>query len=159
MANTEDIKLGSRRKILNILSYSLLFCFLPIKIIFAATKKIINQNLTNQQKDIMFNQGTERAFTSSLLNEKSKGTYHCANCGALLFDSTAKYDSGTGWPSFTEAIPGAFVTKTDYSFGMKRTEYSCANCGAHHGHVFNDGPDGGKRYCSNGLCLLFIPES
>ena len=63
------------------------------------------------------------------------------------------------WPSFTEALPGVFVTKTDYSFGMKRTEYSCANCGAHHGHVFNDGPDGGKRYCSNGLCLLFVPES
>ena len=78
-----------RRKILKILSYSLVFFCLPIKTIYAATKKIINQNLTNQQKDIMFNQGTERAFTSSLLNEKRKGTYHCANCGALLFDSTA----------------------------------------------------------------------
>ena len=148
-----------RRKILKILSYSLLFFYLPIKTIYAATKKIINQNLTNQQKDIMFNQGTERAFTSSLLNEKRKGTYHCANCGALLFDSTSKYDSGTGWPSFTEAVPGAFNTKIDYSFGMKRIEYHCANCGAHHGHVFADGPGKtGKRFCNNGLCLIFKPS-
>ena len=107
----------------------------------------------------MFNQGTERAFTSSLLNEKRKGTYHCANCGALLFDSVAKYDSGTGWPSFTEAVPGAFNTKVDYSFGMKRIEYHCATCGAHHGHVFADGPGKtGKRFCSNGLCLIFKPS-
>ena len=120
---------------------------------------IINPDLTNEQKIIMFEEGTERAGTSELNYEKRKGSYHCANCGVKLFESTAKFDSGTGWPSFTEAIPGAFVTKTDYSFGMKRTEYSCTNCGAHHGHVFNDGPDGGKRYCSNGLCLLFIPES
>ena len=120
---------------------------------------IINPDLTNEQKIIMFEEGTERAGTSELNYEKRKGTYHCANCGVKLFESTAKFDSGTGWPSFTEAIPGVFVTKTDYSFGMKRTEYSCANCGAHHGHVFNDGPDGGKRYCSNGLCLLFVPES
>ena len=83
------------------------FC-LPIKTIYAATKKIINQNLTNQQKDIMFNQGTERAFTSSLLNEKRKGTYHCANCGALLFDSTAKYDSGTGLAIFYRSSSRSF---------------------------------------------------
>ena len=148
-----------RRKILKILSYSLIFFCFPIKTIYAATKKIINQNLSNQQKDIMFNQGTERAFTSSLLNEKRKGTYHCANCGALLFDSTTKYDSGTGWPSFTEAVPGAFNTKVDYSFGMKRIEYHCANCGVHHGHVFADGPGkAGKRFCNNGLCLIFKPS-
>ena len=148
-----------RRKILKILSYSLIFFCFPIKTIYAATKKIINQNLSNQQKDIMLNQGTERAFTSSLLNEKRKGTYHCANCGALLFDSTAKYDSGTGWPSFTEAVPGAFNTKVDYSFGMKRIEYHCANCGVHHGHVFADGPGkAGKRFCNNGLCLIFKPS-
>ena len=118
---------------------------------------IINPELTNEQKIIMFEKGTERAGTSELNKEKRKGTYHCANCGVKLFESTAKFDSGTGWPSFTEAIPGAFKTKVDYSFGMKRTEYHCANCGAHHGHVFNDGPNGGKRYCSNGLCLLFKP--
>ena len=149
----------SKRYFIRVFSLSILFVLTNFKYLFAATKKIINQNLTNQQKDIMFNQGTERAFTSSLLNEKRKGTYHCANCGALLFDSTAKYDSGTGWPSFTEAVPGAFNTKIDYSFGMKRIEYHCANCGAHHGHVFADGPGKtGKRFCNNGLCLIFKPS-
>ena len=86
----------------------------------------------------MFNEGTERRFSSPLNYEKRKGFYHCANCDAKLFKSDNKYDSGTGWPSFTEALPGAFKTKIDYSFGMKRTEYHCANCGAHHGHVFDD---------------------
>ena len=93
------------------------------------------------------------------LKEKRKGFYHCANCGNKLFASTAKYDSGTGWPSFSEALPGAFKTKIDYSFGMERVEYHCAKCGAHHGHVFNDGPrESGKRFCNNGLCLIFKPE-
>tara|TARA_A100001015_G_scaffold173034_1_gene192336 strand:- start:498 stop:959 length:462 start_codon:yes stop_codon:yes gene_type:complete len=149
----------SKRNFLRIFTLSTLFVFTSFKYLFAATKKIINENLSSQQKDIMFNQGTERAFTSSLLNEKRKGTYHCANCGALLFDSVAKYDSGTGWPSFTEAVPGAFNTKVDYSFGMKRIEYHCATCGAHHGHVFADGPGKtGKRFCNNGLCLIFKPS-
>ena len=149
-----------RRNILKILSYAILFIYSPIKTINAATKKIINQNLSNQQKDIMFKQGTERAFTSSLLNEKRKGTYHCANCGALLFDSIAKYDSGTGWPSFTESLPGAVETKIDYSFGIKRIEYHCAKYGVHHGHVFDDGSTSTqKRFCNNGLCLIFKPEN
>ena len=149
----------SKRNFIRVFSLSTLFVLTNFKYLFAATKKIINQNLTTQQKDIMFNQGTERAFTSSLLNEKRQGTYHCANCGALLFDSTAKYDSGTGWPSFTESVPGAFNTKVDYSFGMKRIEYHCATCGAHHGHVFADGPGKtGKRFCNNGLCLIFKPS-
>ena len=107
----------------------------------------------------MFNEGTERPFTSELLKEKRDGFYHCANCGAKLFSSKAKFDSGTGWPSFSEALPGAFKTKIDYSFGMKRIEYHCANCGAHHGHVFTDGPGKtGKRFCNNGLCLIFKPS-
>ena len=148
-----------RRKILKILAFYLFSAILPVKSVYASARKIINSNLSKEQKDIMFNEGTERAFTSSLLNEKRKGTYHCANCGALLFDSTAKYDSGTGWPSFTEAVPGAFNTKVDYSFGMKRIEYHCATCGAHHGHVFADGPGKtGKRFCNNGLCLIFKPS-
>ena len=148
-----------RRKIFKIFSYYSLALLLPINFLYASSKKIINQNLSKEQKEIMFNEGTERAFTSSLLNEKREGTYHCANCGALLFDSTAKYDSGTGWPSFTEAVPGAFNTKVDYSFGMKRIEYHCANCGAHHGHVFADGPGKtGKRFCNNGICLIFKPS-
>ncbi len=114
---------------------------------------------TKKQKEIMFNEGTERPFSSDLLRESRKGFYHCANCGNKLFASTSKFDSGTGWPSFSEALPGAFKTKIDYKFGMKRTEYHCAKCGAHHGHVFNDGPTkSGKRFCNNGLCLIFRPE-
>ena len=151
----------SRRNLLKLLGFSyLLFLSLPYKILYSATKKIINPNLSKVQKDIMFNEGTERPFTSDLLKENRKGFYHCANCGAKLFSSTAKFDSGTGWPSFSEALPGAFKTKIDYSYGMKRVEYHCSNCGAHHGHVFLDGPSAtGKRFCNNGLCLIFKPEN
>ena len=118
-----------------------------------------NPNLTAEQKLVMFEDGTELPGTSELNNEKREGSYHCANCGNKLFSSEAKFDSGTGWPSFSEALPGAFKTKVDFSFGMMRTEYHCAKCGAHHGHVFNDGPGTtGKRFCSNGLCLIFKPE-
>ncbi len=149
----------SKRKFTKILCLSTMSILFPIKSILAASKKIINPNLSKQQENIMFNEGTERPFTSDLLNEKRKGFYHCANCGNKLFASTAKFDSGTGWPSFSKALPGAFKTKIDYSFGMKRVEYHCAKCGAHHGHVFNDGPkESGKRFCNNGLCLIFKPE-
>ena len=121
---------------------------------------IINPELTEEQKKIMFEEATERPGSSRLNQEKRNGSYHCANCGIKLFNSIAKFESGTGWPSFTEALPGAFKTKVDYSFGMKRTEYHCANCGAHHGHVFDDGPgENGKRFCNNGLCLIFKPSS
>jgi len=138
----------------------LIYVSLPYKFLYSATKKIINKNLSKEQKDIMFNEGTERPFTSELLKENRKGFYHCANCGAKLFASSAKFDSGTGWPSFSEALPGAFKTRIDYSFGMRRVEYHCANCGVHHGHVFLDGPTAtGKRFCSNGLCLIFKPEN
>tara|TARA_B100000963_G_scaffold350891_1_gene361745 strand:+ start:21 stop:479 length:459 start_codon:yes stop_codon:yes gene_type:complete len=148
-----------RRKIVKILVFSIFPLFLPIEAILSATKKIINPNLSKEQKKIMFNEGTERPFTSDLLKEKRKGFYHCANCGNKLFASKAKFDSGTGWPSFSEALPGAFKTKKDYSFGLERVEYHCAKCGAHHGHVFNDGPrESGKRFCNNGLCLIFKPE-
>ena len=149
------------RNFLKLLSFScVLFLSLPYKLLCSATKKIINPKLSKTQKDIMFNESTERPFTSKLLKEDRKGFYHCANCNAKLFASSAKFDSGTGWPSFSEALPGAFKTKIDYSFGMKRVEYHCATCGAHHGHVFLDGPSAtGKRFCSNGLCLIFIPEN
>ena len=150
-----------RRNFLKLLSFScVLFLSLPYKLLSSTTKKIINPKLSKTQKDIMFNESTERPFTSKLLKEDRKGFYHCANCNAKLFASSAKFDSGTGWPSFSEALPGAFKTKIDYSFGMKRVEYHCATCGAHHGHVFLDGPSAtGKRFCSNGLCLIFIPEN
>jgi len=137
------------------------FFFVNISSLYAKIeKKIINKSLTEQQKKIMFKESTEKPFTSGLINETREGFYHCANCNAKLFSSNSKFDSGTGWPSFSEALPGAFVTKVDYSFGMKRTEYHCANCGAHHGHVFDDGPsETGKRFCNNGLCLIFIPSN
>lgn len=150
-----------RRKLLKIIGLSITATFfLPINFIFASTKKILNQNLSDEQKNIMFNEGTERPFSSPLNNQSGKGFYHCANCGEKLFASTSKFDSGTGWPSFSEALPGAFKTKIDRKFGMLRTEYHCAKCGAHHGHVFNDGPSKkGKRFCNNGLCLIFKPEN
>ena len=149
-----------KRKLIKFLGFSVLSTiFFPINFLIASAKKVINPNLTKKQKNVMFNEGTEKPFSSELLNEKRKGFYHCANCGNKLFASTSKFDSGTGWPSFSEALPGAFKTKIDYSFGMKRIEYHCAQCGAHHGHVFDDGPtESGKRFCNNGLCLIFKPE-
>jgi len=148
-----------KRKFVKFLGFSILLTIYPVRSLLASAKKAINPNLSKKQKDIMFNEGTERPFSSELLNEKREGFYHCANCGAKLFTSTAKFDSGTGWPSFSEALPGAFKTKIDYSYGLERVEYHCAKCGAHHGHVFNDGPkESGKRFCNNGLCLIFKPE-
>ncbi len=151
----------NRKSFLKLLGYSyLFFLLLPYRFLSSATKKILNPELSEAQKNIMFNEGTEKPFSSDLLKEKRKGYYHCANCRAKLFSSTAKFDSGTGWPSFSEALPGAFITKVDYSFGMRRIEYHCAECGAHHGHVFDDGPSAtGKRFCNNGLCLIFKPEN
>ena len=150
-----------RRNFLQLLGISLISSFLlPINFLFAASKKILNKNLSDEQKKIMFDEGTERPFSSKLTKENRSGFYHCANCGAKLFASTSKYNSGTWWPSFSEALPGAFKTKVDSKFGMVRTEYHCAKCGAHHGHVFNDGPsNGGKRFCNNGLCLIFKPSN
>ena len=150
-----------KRKFIKFFGLSALFSFLyPFNFLVASAKKLLNPNLSKQQQDIMFKEATERPYSSQLLNEKRKGFYHCANCGAKLFASTAKFDSGTGWPSFSESLPGAFKTKVDYSFGMKRIEYHCANCGVHHGHVFDDGPSStGKRFCNNGLCLIFKPEN
>ena len=148
-----------RRRFLKFIGFSALLFFLPLNKLIASTKKIFNKKLTDEQKNVMFNEGTERPFSSELNKEKRDGFYHCANCDAKLFASTAKFDSGTGWPSFSEALSGAFNTKIDYRFGMKRIEYHCAKCGAHHGHVFDDGPsETGKRFCNNGLCLIFVPS-
>ena len=148
-----------KRKFVKFLGISLIFSLYPANILVSASKKIINPKLSKQQKDVMFNEGTERPFSSKLLNEKRDGFYHCANCDNKLFASSSKFDSGTGWPSFSEALPGAFKTKIDNRLGMQRVEYHCAKCGAHHGHVFNDGPrESGKRFCNNGLCLIFKPK-
>ncbi len=118
------------------------------------TKK--NPNLTPEQKKVMFEEDTESPGSSALNYEKRKGSYHCANCDIELFDSTTKYESGSGWPSFFKALPDVFETKTDYLLGYARIEYHCKNCGVHHGHIFEDGPKPtGKRYCNNGVCLVF----
>lgn len=102
--------------------------------------------------------GTERPFTSPLLDEKRKGIFACAGCNLPLFSSSAKYDSGTGWPSFRKALPNAVLYERDVTLGMVRTEELCRRCGGHLGHVFDDGPPPtGKRHCINGLSLTFRP--
>ena len=105
---------------------------------------------------VLRREATERPGTSPLLNEHREGVFHCAGCNQPLFRSETKYDSHTGWPSFTAPIRSAVATKTDYKIGLPRTEVHCARCGGHLGHVFDDGPrPTGKRYCINGLSLKF----
>ncbi|MEP4050816.1 MAG: peptide-methionine (R)-S-oxide reductase MsrB [Litorimonas sp.] len=115
------------------------------------------ERLTDMEFRVLRKEGTERPFSSDLNDNKADGTYACAGCGLPLFKSEAKYDSGTGWPSFFQPIDGALGTKTDRKLFVARTEYHCSRCGGHQGHVFKDGPrPTGLRYCNNGVALDFV---
>lgn len=121
------------------------------------TKADWKARLSDEQYRVLRREGTERPLSSPLNNEHRKGIFVCAGCELPLFESQMKFDSGTGWPSFYDHIPGAIETKRDFKLVVPRTEYHCARCGGHQGHVFKDGPKPtGLRYCNNGVALTFI---
>ncbi len=128
----------------------------PFKLPDAEWKK----RLSREAYDVLRKEGTERAGSSPLDSEKRPGVFACAGCGLPLFTSAMKFDSGTGWPSFFTTIPGAIGTSRDFKLIYPRTEYHCARCGGHQGHLFDDGPQPtGQRYCNNGVALRFIPKT
>jgi peptide-methionine (R)-S-oxide reductase len=130
------------------------------EVAFPSSEEGWRRRLSAEQFEVLRNKGTERAFTGKYAFTKDHGVYRCAACGAELFRSEAKYDSGTGWPSFFEPIaPRAVELHEDQSFGMRRIEVTCARCGGHLGHLFDDGPPPtGERYCMNSISLDLEPE-
>ncbi len=143
-----------------------MFCrFQPVQAAGIPVDKLTKSNadwkkqLDAVQYNVLREEGTERPFTSPLLDEHREGVFACVACELPLFPSNFKFDSGTGWPSFFDAIPGHIETKSDYAIIVPRTEYHCTRCGGHHGHVFSDGPKPtGLRYCNNGVALKFLPK-
>jgi peptide-methionine (R)-S-oxide reductase len=126
---------------------------------FRLTDEEWRKRLSPEQYHVMREHGTERPGSCALLHEKRAGVFTCAGCDQELFASKLKFESGTGWPSFNDPVPGSVESQTDRSYGMSRTEVHCATCGSHLGHVFPDGPPPtGLRYCINGVALNFKPE-
>ena len=127
--------------------------------VFAMTDKDWKEKLRPEEYDVLRKEGTERPNSSALNNEKRDGDYLCVGCDSKLFTSKMKFDSGTGWPSFFDYVPGSLGFKTDFKIVIPRKEYHCSKCGGHHGHVFKDGPQPtGLRYCNNGIVLKFVPK-
>ena len=155
-----------KRKFIKLLAFVLLLPFVSFRAYAKEISKVIKSNkewkkiLTADQYYILRQEGTEHPYTSPLDDEKRQGEYLCAGCKTALFNSKMKYDSGTGWPSFFEHYPNVIATKLDFKLLLPRTEYHCAVCEGHQGHVFNDGPQPtGKRYCNNGAGLTFVPKA
>ena len=155
-----------RRYLLTTLSAWLAGAALPVTSAFAAAPFPLKKSEAQWREivsaaayRVLFEHGTERSGSSPLDAEKRAGTFVCAACNLPLFDAAHKYNSGTGWPSFFQALPKAIGTSTDFKLILPRTEYHCARCGGHQGHVFDDGPKPtGQRYCNNGVALAFVPK-